>query len=157
MIKLFDVTKEQLDSYAFDSEGFYFCSDRGEIFLDSPRTGKRESFGSSITIVATEEEKNANPINGKLYHVLSTNVLYAYSDGEWIIVSCDTMTFYDILVSDGSYTVNDDRIHSAFKAVFIPDNSVKDLASNISVVCEEGKCIITLTAEYPIIGTLIIN
>ena len=156
MLKLFDLSKEQLNSKEFDSEGFYFCSDSGEIFLDSPRTGKRESFGISAIIIPTEDQKPTNPKNGSLYYVLSTKYLYLYSD-RWIVVSCETITFYNIVVSGGKYILEDERIHSLFEAIFIPDDSISDLASNISVVCEEGKCTITLTSDYDIFGTLIIN
>lgn len=157
VIKLYDVSKKELESKEFDSEGFYLCSDSGDIFLDSPRTGKREKFGNSVIIVANENEKSISPIIGRLYYVISTNILYAYSSDGWIVVSCNTMTFYDITVSNGSYTLEDERIHKLFKAVFIPDSSVSDLATNISAICSEGKCIITLDSDYDITGKLIIN
>ena len=50
--------------------------------------------------------------------------------------------------------VNDSRITSSCTGTFVPDLSVNDLISNITVTCANGSATITATCGYEIPGVL---
>lgn len=85
------------------------------------------------------------------------------NDNEFYLVLDDSEIKYEIniepviLTSSGSVTVTDSRIKDTSTAVFIPDISVNDLVSNLSVVCSQGSAIITGTTSYDIPGVLRVN
>ena len=75
-----------------------------------------------------------------------------------IDVDPDAVSEFDIenvvLTPTGSVTVLDSRIKSSNIGLFIPDLSVDDLVSDISVTCADGSATITGTTSYDIVGVL---
>ena len=157
MIKFYDITKSELDSKAFEAEALYYCTDTKSIYIDSVNSGERESMAQNAIILNRESEKPLAPIPGKLYCVLETGLVYTYVNGNWKCLSPRKLYFEDITVSGGTATVTNSSILANDKAIFLVDPSVKDLASGVSAVCTAGKCTITLTSDYDIFGTLIVE
>lgn len=159
MIKFYNITENDLNSKSFENEAVYFCSDSGNIYMDSPLEVERKKMSNTFIILTTEAER-ANllaPIPEKIYCVTQSGNLYMYYGGEWIKLSGGSLVYNNILVEDGTAVVNDVRIAANSKGVFSPDLSVIDLASAINVACTNGKATITLTSSYPIPGSLVIN
>ena len=159
MIKFYNITENDLVSKSFENEAVYFCSDTGNIYMDSPLEVERKKMSNTFIIVATESER-ANllaPIPEKIYCVTESGNLYMYYNGAWIKLSGGSLVYNNILVENGTATINDVRIAAGDEGVFSPDLSVIDLASAVSVTCINGKATVNLTSSYPIPGTLVIN
>ena len=149
-----------MEAKSIEDEAVYFCSDTGNIYFDSITNGCRTKMSNTIIILTTETERNniLAPIPNKLYCILQTGCLYIYSGGKWIqFGGLEKFQFSNVVVENGSLTITDNRISSLCTAVFIPDLSVADLVSNISVQCSAGSLKVTLTANYPIPGTVYVN
>lgn len=155
MFIFYDITKNDLGKKAFEQEALYFCTDTGEIFLDSIVEQRRITMNSSVTLVT---ELPLAPIPNKLYCMVNTGLLYVYYNSNWVSLGSRPHIHFDnIIVENGTLTISDSRILASDTGKFTPDLSVADLASNIRVVCSAGSVKITLASSYPIPGNLVIN
>jgi hypothetical protein len=77
---------------------------------------------------------------------------------EWVCLNSDISTEFDIenveLPSSGTVSVSDSRIKTTSTCTFIPDLSVADLVSGITITAAAGSATITGTTSYTIPGTL---
>lgn len=159
MIKFYDVTESALKNKEYDAETLYFCRDTGALYMDSVEEGARIQIASEITVLGTENARISMlaPVPAKLYVVIESGSIYFYSNG-WIKLGRrEQLHFSNVLVQNGSLTITDSRIADGDTAVFVPDLSVLDLASNISASCTTGSVTVTLTADYDIPGEIIVN
>lgn len=96
--------------------------------------------------------------NKEVWEYMKTNNLI--NDDELYLIQEDNEGAYEFDIepvsvpSTGSITVSDSRIKADMTGTFIPDLSVIDLISNISVTCAEGSATITATTSYEIPGVL---
>lgn len=149
-----------MESKPIEDEAVYFCSDTGNIYFDSLTNGGRTKMSNTIIILTTETQRNniLAPIPNKLYCVLQSGCLYIYNNGNWIqFGGLEKFQFSNVVVENGSLTITDSRISTLCTATFVPDLSVADLVSDISVTCSAGSLKVTLTANYPIPGTVYVN
>lgn len=159
MIKYYDITENVLESKTFERDAVYYCTDTGNIYVDSPLEGARKKMSSDVVMVGTESDR-ANllaPIPYKIYCVLSSGTMYIYYNSKWNRLGAAQFEIHNVVVDNGSLTVSDPRIISGDEAEFIPDLSVIDLVSDISATCSDGSVKVTLTSSYPIPGTIKIN
>lgn len=65
-----------------------FVEDKGMLSFDF--NGKR-SFYHSVELINTETERSSieNPIDGKLYFIRNTGILWSYSDNMWKQLTCN--------------------------------------------------------------------
>lgn len=160
MIKYYDITEAEMEAKTIEDEAIYFCSDTGNIYFDSVTNGGRTKMSNTIIILATEAARTnlLAPIPNKLYCILQSGCLYIYSGGKWVqFGGLEKFQFNNVTVENGSLTITDSRISTLCTATFVPDLSVADLVSDISVVCSTGSLKVTLTADYPIPGTVYVN
>lgn len=159
MIKFYNITESELNSKQFESESLYYCYDTLNIYLDSPVDNKRLRMSTDTIVLATETDRNniLAPLPYKIYCVLSTGSLYIYTNGGWNRLGGSQFIIKNVLVENGTVTLKDDRITDIDKAVFYPDLSVVDLATNVTATCSKGTVTVTLTSNYPILGTVMIN
>lgn len=159
LIKFYDVTESALMKKEYDAETLYFCRDTGKLFMDSVEEGARIQIASEITVLGTENDRTSMlaPVPAKLYVVLESGSIYFYANG-WIKLGHkEQFHFPNVVVQNGTLTITDSRISAGDTATFVPDLSVIDLASNISVSCTTGSLTVTLTADYDIPGEVIVN
>lgn len=159
MINFYDVTESALKTKSFEAENLYFCRDTGKIFLDSIEEGARIQMASELIVLGTESARTSilAPVPEKLYVVIESGSIYIYS-GSWVKLGHkEQFHFANVLVQDGTLTIEDSRITATDTATFIPDLSVIDLASDISVSCAAGSLTVTLTSDYDIPGEVIVN
>lgn len=159
MITYYELNEsEVISATGLEAGAFICCKDSTNIYM-VPTTG-----GTPVKMAETtkflQESERANilaPINGKKYFCYDTGKMWVYYNG-WININPDIISEFDIenviLTSTGSVTVSDSRIKSVNTGVFIPDLSVSDLVSNISVTCANGSATITGTTSYDIVGVL---
>lgn len=159
MIKFYNITENDLGTKAFENEAIYFCSDTGNIYMDSPLEVDRKKMSNTFIIISTETEREnmLAPIPEKIYCVTESGNLYLFYNGNWVKLTGGSLVYNNVFVENGTATVNDVRIATGANAVFSPDLSVIDLATAISVNCTAGKAVITLESDYPIPGTLVVN
>lgn len=163
MLKLYDITKADLNSKPFTAGAFYVCGDTGELFLDSERDNARIPIASDILFLTTEANRLnlLAPVPNKIYCILESSKLYISDGVNWSCLSGgDSQKHISNIVVDHStntFEYVDSSITKDTKAIFIPDLSITDLVSNVSVSCTTGKATITLESDYDIIGELIIN
>ena len=159
MIKYYDITENALKSKPFESEAIYYCTDTGNVYVDSPLEGTRKKMSSDVIMIGTESDRSMilAPIPYKIYCVLSSGAMYIYYNSKWNRLGVAQFEICNVLVENGTLTISDPRIISADEAEFIPDLSVIDLASNISATCSNGSVKVTMTSNYPIPGTIKIN
>ena len=159
LIKFYDVTESALANSPYEAESMYFCRDTGKIYVDSIKEGARVLMSSEITVLATENDRTSMlaPVPTKLYVIIESGSIYFYSGG-WIKLGHkEQFHFPNVLVENGKLTITDNRISAGDTAVFIPDLSVIDLATGVSVVCANGSLTVSLTADYDIPGEVIVN
>ncbi len=160
MIKHYDIYESELKNKPFEAEALYYCTDSLNVYLDSPGENKRIKVSSSdVILLSTEADRTSMlvPLKGKIYAVLASGRLYIY-DTDWITLGSTAFEIPGPLVVESGtpLTVTDSRVKSTNSATFIPDLSVADLVSANSCTCTDGKVTVTLTADYPITGRLII-
>lgn len=145
----------------FPAGALICCKDSTNIYM-VPTAGAKPVKMSDTTIYSTEAVREAllAPINGKQYFCYDTGKMWIYYN-KWVCLNPDIVSEFDIenvvLTSTGSVTVTDSRIKSTHNGTFIPDLSVADLVTGISVSCANGSATITGTTSYDIVGTLKIN
>lgn len=159
MIKFYNITESELNTKSFESEALYYCSDTLNVFIDSPLENTRVRMSTDTVILSDENARNniLAPLPYKIYCVLSTGSLYIYTDGQWNRLGASQFDIHNVVVEDGSLTINDDRITDVDSAHFYPDLSVVDLATSIKAVCTKGSVTVTLSSNYPIPGIIKIN
>ena len=159
LIKFYDVTESALTNKKYEAESLYFCTDSKKIYLDSVESGERVQIASEIIVLGTEAERTSMlaPVPEKLYIVLESGSIYFYSSNWVKLGHKEQFHFPNVVVEGGSLKITDSRISASDTAVFVPDLSVVDLASNISVNCAAGSLTVTLTADYDIPGEVIVN
>ena len=160
MVQYFDITENALKQKAFEAEAIYFCVDSGNVYLDSIAEKQRIKMASEIIFLATETSKDdiLAPLPNKIYCVLESGKMYINPAGTWIPVGgTSQIEFNNVFVEDKTLSVTDVRIKPINTGEFIPDSSVADLVTSISVVCADGSATITLVSDYPIPGRLIIR
>ena len=157
MIHLYETTKEKIASIPYEQEALYFCSDTGDIYFDSIINGERILANSSVTVIQNEASKPLAPVPGMLYAILNSARIWIYTIAGWVCLSGVTIVKPNVAVTSGEATISDPRIVSTDTAVFTPDPVYADLVSSINATCTNGSCSITLTSNYNITGTLVIN
>lgn len=159
MIKYYDITESELESKEFESGSLYYCSDSGNVYLDSEKESSRKKMNNEIIVLGTESNRLGilAPLPGKLYCVLETGSMYLYNSSWVKLGSKELLIFDNILVENGTLTIQDNRIMQEYTGIFVPDLSVIDLVSYVTVTCSNGSAIIKLTSSYPIPGSLKIN
>ena len=159
LIKYYDITESTLDSKPFEAEAIYYCTDTGNVYVDSLAEMTRKKMSSDVIMIGTETDRAMilAPIPFKIYCVLSSGSMYIYYNAKWNRLGVSQFEICNVLVENGSLNVSDPRIIAADDAEFIPDLSVIDLVSNISATCADGSVTVTLTSNYPIPGTIKIN
>ena len=156
MIKYYEITKGELENKAYEEGAMYYCYDTSDTYLDSVNNG-RISIAKDI-IISTEANKPLAPQPERLYVMVDTGTLWIYFNNAWVQIGRKAQIhFCNVTVSGGSLVITDSRILASDTAMFVPDMSVADLCSDISVVCEEGKITVTLTSSYDIFGEVIVN
>ena len=157
MINFYDIPRSELDSKPFEEEALYCCNDTGEIFLDSKASRVRIQISSGIIMCASSLP--LAPIPNKLYIVVKTGTIHAYIDDSWVNLSDrPQIHFKNIVVGKNStLIIEDDRILETDTAIFVPDLSVADLATQFGVSCTNGSISITSACYYDLPGTVIVN
>lgn len=157
MINFYDIPRSELDSKAFEEEALYCCNDTGEIFLDSKAAGARIQISSGIIMCASSLP--LAPIPNKLYIVVKTGTIHAYINDAWVNLSDRPQIHFKNVVVEklSTLTIEDDRILETDTAVFVPDLSVADLASDITVSCSNGSVSVVSNSNYDLPGTIIVN
>ena len=140
---------------------FICCKDSTNMYMVPTAGGKAVKMAETTKFLTETERANIlAPINGKKYFCYDTGKMWIYYN-DWICINPSTQVEFDIenvvLPSTGSVTISDSRITASSNGTFIPDLSVADLVSNISVTCAAGSATITGTTSYDITGTLKIN
>lgn len=158
MVVHYDITESYLTNKKFESGAVYYCNDTGNVFLDSVTTKSRIQVSRDIIPIATEADKPIAPLPNKLYCVIATGTLCIFFNGTWVNLGRPQIHFANVTVpAKSALEITDSRIISADKAVFIPDVSVADLCTASSTNCSDGKVTVSVTADFPIIGEVIIN
>ena len=160
MVDFYELNESQVlaDSSALVPGSFICCEDSTNMYM-VPTDGTKPIKMSETTKFMTETQR-ANilaPVNGKKYFCYDTGKLWVYYNGWFCMNPSSTVEFdiEDVTVSNtGSVTVNDSRITSSCTGTFVPDLSVNDLISNITVTCANGSATITATCSYEIPGVL---
>ena len=152
---------EVLASTSLKAGAFICCKDSTNMYM-VPTTGGKAVKMAETTKFLTEAERSniLAPINGKKYFCYDAGKMWIYYNN-WICINPTVQFEFDIenvvLAKTGSVVVSDNRITTSSKGTFIPDMSVADLVSGISVTCTNGSATITGTTSYDIPGTLKIN
>ena len=152
---------EVLASDSLKPGAFICCKDSTNMYMVPTSGGKAIKMAETTKFLTETERSNIlAPINGKKYFCYDTGKMWVYYN-QWVCINPTTQTEFDIenivLEKTGSTIVPDNRITISSKGTFIPDMSVSDLVSGISVVCANGSATITGTTSYDIPGTLKIN
>ena len=159
MITRYDVSESYVNSKSFEPGALYCCNDTGNIYLDSVAENKRVAVAKDVVVLAAESDKPLAPIPNKIYCVVSTGRTYLYYNGAWTTINRAQLHFSGITVPTGNngYTLRDTRITANDTGIFVPDLSMKDLCTSFTVTCSLGSAKIVITADYPIVGEVIIN
>ena len=159
MITYYELNEsEVISATGLEAGAFICCKDSTNIYM-VPTTGGTPVKMAETTKFLTESERAAilAPINGKKYFCYDTGKMWIYYN-DWININPNAVYELDIenvvLTSTGSVTILDSRIKSSNTGIFIPDLSVDDLVSDISVTCADGSATITGTTSYDIVGVL---
>jgi len=160
LITHYDIYESELKSKPFEAEALYYCTDTLNVYLDSPGEKTRIKISSSdVIVLSTEADRTSMlaPLKGKIYAVLASGRMYIY-DADWIPLGSNAFEIPGPLVVESGtpLVVTDNRVKSTNIATFVPDLSVADLVSANSCTCTDGKVTVTLTADYPITGRLIV-
>lgn len=159
-VQFFELNEsEVLTSNSLAAGSFICCKDSTNMYM-VPTTGGKAVKMAETTRFLTESERSniLAPINGKKYFCYDTGKMWIYFN-DWICINPDVAASeFDIenvvLPKTGSITVSDSRITAGRTGTFIPDLSVNDLVSGISVTCATGSATITGITSYDIPGTL---
>ena len=159
-VQFFELNEsEVLASNSLEPGSFICCKDSTNMYM-VPTVGGKAVKMAETTRFLTESERNniLAPINGKKYFCYDTGKMWVYFNA-WICINPDAeKAEFDIenvvLTSSGSVTVSDSRISTSSSGTFIPDLSVNDLVTGISVTCNNGSAIVRGTTSYDIPGTL---
>ena len=140
---------------------FICCKDSTNMYMVPTSGGKAVKMAETTKFLTDAERQNIlAPINGKKYFCYDTGKMWIYYN-DWICINPSVQSEFDIeyvvLSKTGSTTVTDSRITASSTGTFVPDLSVADLVSNLSVTCTNGSATITGTTSYDITGTLKIN
>lgn len=164
MITFFNITESMLDTIPFTEDSLYYCSDSGNVYLDSPLEGARKKMSIDTIIVDTEASRAAiiAPLPNKIYCVLETGCMYIYTGAKWNRLGTGQFTISNVSVTlPDSKMISDSRITNVDKGEFIPDFSVADLVTSSSVTCNSGYAIISIESDADdgtiIYGSLRIN
>lgn len=160
MIQFYDVTESALSKAGFSEERLYFCTDTGNIYLDSMLDGRRVAIARDIIILGTENERTSmlSPVPDRLYCVIGSGSIYIHHGGVWVkLGSREQIHLNNLVVTGGNITVSDNRILAGDTAIFVPDASVADLVSSSSATCSDGSVTVSVESDYEIFGEVIIN
>lgn len=156
MIKYYEITKGELEKKAYEEGSLYYCYDTSDTYLDSASNG-RICIAKDI-ILTTEANKPLAPQPERLYVMIDTGTLWIHYNNAWVQLGRKAQIhFCNVTVTGGTLTISDSRISATDTAVFIPDISVADLCSAISVTCAAGSLTVRLTSSYDIFGEVIVN
>lgn len=135
-----------------------FCNDSTNIYM-VPIGGTTPQKMSEVIISLTESARSLilAPVNGKYYFCYDTGKLWTYYNA-WFCLNAAAFTVDNVELTSSNGTlsgvVNDAKITAGQVGVFIPDPSIMDLASNLTVTCTNGRATISGTGNYPIFGKL---
>ena len=161
LVQYFDLPEAAIASQPFTAGALYVANDTGRIFFDSINVNARIDVANSILLITTESARSAllAPISGKLYCVLESGRMYLYADGTWYAFGTRPQIHFENIVVEKNtpLVLSDSRIIASDNAVFIPDLSVADLVTGSSCTCAAGSVTVNITADYNIIGRVIVN
>lgn len=162
-VDFFELNESEVLSTAKLNPGAFICCKDSTNMYMVPTAGGAPVKMAETTRFLTESARSSMlaPINGKRYFCYDTGKMWIYYN-EWICLNPSIPTEFSVenvvLTSTGSVTVTDSRIKSTSVGTFVPDNTVSDLVSDLSVTCSNGSAVITGTTAYDVTGTLkIIN
>lgn len=159
MVNFYELNEsEVINATGISSGSLICCKDSSNIYMVPTAGSTPVKMSDTVKMLTNTQRVNMlAPINGKMYFCYDTGKMWMYYNN-WILITSDDTNSFDIdnvvLPSSGSVSVTDTRIKSGSSAEFVPDNSVADLVSSISVTCAAGKATITGTTSYDISGTL---
>ena len=159
MIKYYDIAESALSSKPFEAESVYYCTDSGAVYVDSLAEGTRKRMSKDVIILSSESDRTSilAPIPEKIYCVIETGSMYIFSSSWVRLGSRPYICFDNVIVENGTLTVEDERIKATDTAIFTPDLSVIDLASEVKATCSDGFVTVTLVSSYPIPGRVNVN
>lgn len=136
-----------------------FCKDSTNIYM-TPVTGGVPQKMSEVIISLTEEARQdiLAPVNGKYYFCYDSGKLWTYYNA-WFCLNAAAFVIDEVVLDTQNggklrAVVNDVKIRAGAVGTFVPDPSVRDLISNITVTCTNGTATIAATGSYPIFGKL---
>lgn len=136
---------------------FICCKDSTNVYMVPSTGGAPVKMADTVIFLTDTQRKNLLvPIDGKFYFCTDTKKYWAYY-GDWVCLNADVASEFALeatIPTTGTVTVSDSRITAKNTGVFIPDYSVSDLVSGVTVTCAAGKATIKGTCSYPIMGTL---
>jgi hypothetical protein len=158
-ITLYELNESQvINKTGLAAGSLIACKDSANIYMVPTAGGTPIKMAETIYYITESARANIlAPINGKSYFCYDTGKMWVYYN-EWVCLNSDISTEFDIenveLPSSGSVTVSDSRIKTTSTCTFIPDLSVADLVSSVSVTAASGSATITGTTSCTIPGTL---
>lgn len=136
---------------------FICCKDSKNVYMVPTTGGVPVKMADTILLVTdSARQQLLTPVDGKFYFCTDTKKLWAYSE-DWVCINDVSTTEFSLDVtipSTGSVTVTDSRITAESTGTFMPDDSVSDLISDVSVTCTSGSATVSGTCSYPIMGIL---
>lgn len=142
-----------VDSIPLVEGQIIFCSDTGNMYKD---TRARTKLSKDIIILNNLTALNniLDPLPEKLYIVLEDGSIYTRNVNSWLKLGKDYFRLDDIVMPASPYVINNDRIRINTIGNVIPNLSVIDLVSDISIVCADRTATVTYTASHPIIASI---
>lgn len=162
MISFYELYESEiLSATNLEAGSFICCKDSTNIYMVPTVGGAPVKMADTVIFITdTKRQEILAPINGKFYFCIDTGKFWVYYN-EWVCINEDPITAFDIepviVPSSGSVTVTDSRIKAANTGIFVPDLSVADLISDITVTCSDGSAVIEGTTNYDIPGVLKIS
>ena len=158
MINFYELLEsEVINKTTLAAGSFICCKDSKNVYMVPTTGGKPVKMADTILLITDSARKALlTPVDGKFYFCTDTKKMWAYS-GDWICINevqASEFSLEATIPTTGSVTVTDSRITAKNTGTFMPDYSVSDLVSNVTVTCANGSATIKGTCKYPIMGVL---
>lgn len=80
-------TEASLKNKAFKEGSLYFCADSDHIYMDPIGGSERIMISGDVIALDLDSERSSIvPMNGKLYMVIETSIMYFYYNNSWIVI-----------------------------------------------------------------------
>lgn len=159
IVKYYDTDQDKLASKEFDAGAIYYCTDTGDMYIDSVQKNTRIKIGGGGSLKYCSSLP-LTPEADTLYYRTNDGNLYIYTNGGWITLNTrEQIRIPDVVIENGSGCVNGLFNPDTISCVFIPDSSISDVCATSSFVCAyySDKILIFTNCPYTLFGELVIN